>query len=851
MATTSNPIQHIVVLMLENRSYDNMLGGLYLAGNPAPYNQAPAGQVGLQGLGPNPGAHTNPNPNGSDPVPAANQTKNTVAPDGSSYPATTIPIIDPGEEFGSMAYQYTGQFQLSNPYVNNGPPLTMQGFALNYNDQPGASPNYISQIMNYFTPNQAPVTAWLANNFAVCDCWYASVPTQTFSNRAFAHTAAPSIYKGVSLIDDIQYLDQTDTTLTMIPSIFSQLDAVMPATNAKAPYWKVYYHDYSISMLTVPYVMQQGLNPVNSQGQTIQNVNIATFDGTDWGEAPQTLSELSLSRPPYTTTPLANATTTFLEDIAQNTLPLYSFIEPRYANNVSPGSAKYPPNSNHPGMSNLYTDVPLPPLSSTNPPIDISAGEALLAQVYNLIYNSPYWDNTLLIVTYDEPGGLYDHMPPLAATAPGTTTSNPPITILAVSDAAPDFAADGFGFNVFGGRVPTLVIGKYIASGTRITPPAGQTFDHTSIIKTVWECFGLFSGPNGLPYLTQRDANAPSLLSLIPLLNPPINCPGSYPPASYGPPAGLNIVAYGEGIMYPPNLGPQIAAIQTAGWTSVILGLFHVNAAGDIYFNDTPIIKGGAYIGDQTWPDALGQLLAPGQSTITTLLASIGGGGVTDFAAIQTIYQNNKGTFAGTALEANFQTFAATFPMIRLIDMDVEDAYDQPSFVAFCQMLFRIRFGITFCPYEEMEFWTGSLSALNASNRGAVKGWNLQCYDGGAGNNPSEWAQAIETAIPGFNTNGFIVAGDWSRELAQPSGAPPHWQGDCPPAVQGLLYRFKGEPCVAGGFIWTIDEIVNYQANQKKLPDPQPCGNVGMPQYVQAIRAALTNTEAVNAQVAH
>ena len=303
-----------------------------------------------------------------------------------------------------------------------------------------------------------------------------------------------------------------------------------------------------------------------------------------------------------------------------------------------------------------------------------------------------------------------------------------------------------------------------------------------------------------------------------------------------------NVAAYGEGVMYPPNLKPNISAIQTAGWTSVIVSLFHVSSTGDVGLNDTQLFSGGQYVGSSAWPGELKQLMGKG-STITTLLGSIGGGGVSDFANIQTIYDNNNNSFAGTPLQKNFQSFFSTLPTITLIDMDVEDNYDQASFVAFCQMLIDIGFGITFCPYASWEtsFWTGSLKQLNQSNPGAVKWWNLQCYDGGQGNDPQTWATAITSAIPGFDTTGFILAGDWSRNLAEPNKNPSSWfwQGDCPPAMQTLMSSFKSETCVGGGFVWTIDQILDYAAQQKKKPDPQPCGNAGMSDYVAAITNGL------------
>jgi hypothetical protein len=305
--------------------------------------------------------------------------------------------------------------------------------------------------------------------------------------------------------------------------------------------------------------------------------------------------------------------------------------------------------------------------------------------------------------------------------------------------------------------------------------------------------------------------------------------------------ANRSIAAFGLGELYPPNLANNMSALQTAGWTTIIVSLFHIDAAGNLGFNDTPIINNGQYVGSTDWPGQLKKLVQGSGSTVTTLEASIGGWGVSDFANIQTIYQNNNKSFAGTLLQKTFQTFYTTFPVITLIDMDMENTYDQASFVAFCQMLIQIGFGITFCPYTMQSFWTASLAALNKSNPGAVKWWNLQCYAGGGGNDPQDWASAITSAIPGFNTNGFILASDWSRNLNQPSSNPSswYWEGDCPPAMQNLLSNFATESCVGGAFVWNIDQILNYASDQKKKPDPQPCGNVGMTDYVAAINKAL------------
>ena len=516
-------IENIIVVMLENRSYDNLLGGLYLASNAAPYNAPPSGQAELNGLANSsgqPGNYSNPNPNSpGETIPIANQTAPTqVGGAGTYYPPTAIPLIDPGEFLGDMAWQITGSQQSTNPYSTWPPSSTanlMQGFTDNYANQiiQTVPSNNIPDVMNYFTPSQVPVSAWLANNFGVCDQWFASVPTQTFTNRAFSHCAAPVVYQdgsnSYSLVDDAQYVD----SIISLPSIFSELDAAY--SNSSTPNWKVYFHDYCITMLTVPYVMNAALSS--------QNRNVATYDRSDWGTStPQPIT--SLLGPGQS--PLGAVPSTFMEDLENGTLPMYSVIEPRYSNGIiyqkhSLTPYSYPANSNHPGGAN-YPTLKGSPVGATNPPIDVADGEAFLKQLYNALQQSSYWNKTLLIITYDEHGGCFDHVAPPAATPPGQTTNTPSIAIppawgdvKVIIDIDIDPPANGFGFNVYGCRVPAIIVSPYISAGSRITPTSG-TFDHASIIRTVWDIFFTNAQPPNPPAvssLTQRDAegNAASL----------------------------------------------------------------------------------------------------------------------------------------------------------------------------------------------------------------------------------------------------------------------------------------------------------------------------------------------------
>jgi phospholipase C len=522
----SQKITNIVVVMLENRSYDNLLGWLYNSGNDFPYNEAPPGQAGQPGpplvaaLNGLTGNESNPdpsNPNGSIPV--------------SNAAATTIPSLDPGEVFDDMAQQIYGLKSVPDepvwpPGSPTPPPpapppagnLGMQGFTLNYAAQ-GGSP---ADCMTYFTPAQVPVSAWLANHFAVCDQWFGSVPTQTFTNRTFMLCAAPSVHHGLfesySYVDDMQYLANNSVvhlidTYRELPTIFEALDVAFNSdVSGDPPNWKVYFSDYSIAAITVPYVYNAG----KSSG----NVNVATYDDSDWGDGGP--------RPAIIGGALGSIPTTFVQDVTAGKLPKLSLIEPRYATDVA--NSNNLPNCNHPGVSAL-----LPFLPTNKTPIDVANGEIFLAEIYNLLAGSSLWDSCLLIITYDEHGGMYDHVPPPAAPPPvacNTLGSTPGLTIPnAKDDAHP--AANGFEFNYYGCRVPAIIVSPLIAPGSTIRPtmssspypPAGSyPFDHTSIIRTVWDCFGL-SSILSLPSLTQRDLNAPSLMPFLTASNSTGLCP--------------------------------------------------------------------------------------------------------------------------------------------------------------------------------------------------------------------------------------------------------------------------------------------------------------------------------------
>jgi phospholipase C len=173
---------------------------------------------------------------------------------------------------------------------------------------------------------------------------------------------------------------------------------------------------------------------------------------------------------------------TFLSDAMNGALPNYSFIEPRYFTDL------------------LLNNIP----NDEHPPHNVLYGEKLIADVYNALRSSPCWKKTLFVITYDEHGGCYDHMPPPAAVQPDNHQPN------------------GFAFDTYGVRVPAVIISPYIPPGSRVRAvPTGlptkgppYPFDHTSIIKTLRLLFDL-----GAP-LTDRDDVAPDLLGPLSLAAP-------------------------------------------------------------------------------------------------------------------------------------------------------------------------------------------------------------------------------------------------------------------------------------------------------------------------------------------
>ncbi|MBF6556789.1 MAG: hypothetical protein IVW52_11565 [Acidimicrobiales bacterium] len=163
-------------------------------------------------------------------------------------------------------------------------------------------------------------------------------------------------------------------------------------------------------------------------------------------------------------------------------------------------------------------------------PQDIQFGDQFVGKVVEAVMSSPNWPTTMLIWTYDEHGGYYDHVPPPAALPPDDV-----LPVLGPGDPPG-------GFDRYGFRVPAGVASPY----ARRDFVSHTVYDHTSILKTVEEKWNL-------PALTRRDANANSLFDMLDLHSKPAFLKPPVLPAASDPTAKSGCLSTGAGTIPPPS----------------------------------------------------------------------------------------------------------------------------------------------------------------------------------------------------------------------------------------------------------------------------------------------------------
>jgi phospholipase C len=177
----------------------------------------------------------------------------------------------------------------------------------------------------------------------------------------------------------------------------------------------------------------------------------------------------------------------FKNDCASGNLPLYSFVEPSFL---------IDPNDEH-------------------PPHDVIAGEKFLYDIWQAVSQSPAWPETLLMITYDEHGGIYDHVhPPYGAATP---------------DAKSDPGEMGFKFDRFGVRVPCVLVSPWIQAGTVFRTPTSTPYDHTSLLATLRDWIDI---PVDKMVASARVAAAPTLEQVLTLTTARTDKPAIPQPAA-------------------------------------------------------------------------------------------------------------------------------------------------------------------------------------------------------------------------------------------------------------------------------------------------------------------------------
>lgn len=363
---------HVIVLMLENRSFDHMFG--YLK-HPSPKFD------GLKG--------------------------NESCPDANGNPVkvsakATYSIHSPDHSHAGIMQQLL-QEKTSPPYKP-----TNKGFVQNYEE---TSPGHGADIMRCFDPQMIPVLTTLAREFAVCTRWFCSLPGETWPNREFVHSATSRGRAGFSGISYLAGLYSTQRTV---------FELIEDAGNT----WRIYHddtpHTWCYTALWDTPFKRNRFQPINK----------------------------------------------LYEDIRLGKLASYTFVEPDYGLALV-GSGWG--NSQHPGQAPSRDEF--------------LAGERLISKIYEeLKANMDLFARTVFVITYDEHGGFYDHVPP-------EKTVNP----------------DGkkwkgkFDFDLLGVRVPAVIVSPWIERG-RVDD---RRHDHTSIIQSLRILFG-----NGQDPLTERDKHA-------------------------------------------------------------------------------------------------------------------------------------------------------------------------------------------------------------------------------------------------------------------------------------------------------------------------------------------------------
>ena len=400
-------VKHIVVLMMENRSFDHMLG--YLKNDGMPEVDGLTGQESNQDV------------------------------DGTVY--TTWELGDDQTAFhlpGTPAADKSLDPCHSAPCVAAQVAGGMAGFVKNFVTKKNPPPAWRKLPMGHYTADHLPVYDHLARQFCVCDAWHCSIPGDTWPNRLYALAGAmgPSVASQHPFFKDLANAAGA-AALNDIP-LYEVAAFTRQLADAQ---WRWYSHDPA----TLRAADATYRDPLD-----FKTDNFSYFDRKAISLATEGVEALIVGQD------------SFLDDAANGALRDVSWIDPNFID-----LSVLDPNSN-----------------DDHPPSDVLAGQQLVLDVYDALVNSPNWNDTLLVITYDEHGGFYDHVEP------------PPVD-------------DGSGFATYGLRVPAIVVGPRVRNFV-----CHDFFDHAALIKTILLRFAADPAA-AVAHMGARVANSPHLGGLL------------------------------------------------------------------------------------------------------------------------------------------------------------------------------------------------------------------------------------------------------------------------------------------------------------------------------------------------
>jgi len=268
-----------------------------------------------------------------------------------------------------------------------------------------------------------------------------------------------------------------------------------------------------------------------------------------------------------------------------------------------------------------------------------------------------------------------------------------------------------------------------------------------------------------------------------------------------------------------PNFPAWIGYIQDSAFNVVVFSTFHVDMAGNLY-GSVPLVTDGTFNPNGDLSPDLPSLYAGLQQSGKTLLYSIGNSAGTgnDLDALEQILADPTSA-AYANLQNNMGVLSSTLG-ITGIDFDFEGFYDadaQGAVTAFTTFCNALGLFVTYCPYEQEQFWIDAQTAAVSTSNGSVAWWNLQCYPD-LPNSPEGWLPAIQANAPAMGVSDpttFLVPGTVaSQGTVAATQQFSQWAG----ATQGLN----------GGFIWQFGNLVPASTN--------PC-----PPWADAVIDGLAN----------